>query len=185
MTLFEYLAIAFSLVFSFAAMRLVAGLAHASHPHSRYWVHLSAVCVLLLMTVSVFWVFWSFREVSWTLPRFLLVLGSPALLYFNACTIIPEDPSSIPSWRDYYYSVRRRYYSGILCWVLMTATISTLVLGMSWSHPARLVQLSVVLTGLVGATSSSERVHAGIAILATAFMLSVAGSVMTPPGALR
>ena len=37
MTLFEYLAIAFSLVLSFSAMRLVAGLPYAAHPNRRYW----------------------------------------------------------------------------------------------------------------------------------------------------
>ena len=40
MTLFEYLAIAFSLVLSFAAMRLVAGLPYAVQADRRYWVHL-------------------------------------------------------------------------------------------------------------------------------------------------
>ena len=40
MTLFEYLAIAFSLVFSFIAARLVAGLPHALDSSRRYFVYL-------------------------------------------------------------------------------------------------------------------------------------------------
>ena len=98
MTLFEYLAIAFSLVFSFAGMRLVGGLPYAVQPSRRYWIHLNFVCLLLLAAVVQFWIFWSYRTVEWTLPTFLLVLLSPGLIYYNACTLIPENSSAVESW---------------------------------------------------------------------------------------
>ena len=66
MTLFEYLAIAFSLVLSFSAMRLVAGLPYATQ-RGQYWVHLVFVLSQLLVTVVAFWNLWSFREATWTL----------------------------------------------------------------------------------------------------------------------
>ena len=95
MTLFEYLAIAFSLVLSFSAMRLVAGLPYAAQPNRRYWVHLSFVCILLLVTAVAFWNLWNYRDAMWTLPRFLLILATPGLIYFEACTLIPEQASTI------------------------------------------------------------------------------------------
>ena len=62
MTLFEYLAIAFSLVFSFSAMRLVAGLPYAAQANRRYWVHLVFVSAHLLLTAVGFWNLWNFRD---------------------------------------------------------------------------------------------------------------------------
>ena len=100
MTLFEYLAIAFSLVFSFCGARLVSGLPHAVRQDRRYWVHLCFVVWQLFVTVFIFWVFWSFRNVNWNFPTFAIVLTSPGLVYFNACTLVPENPSSVESWRD-------------------------------------------------------------------------------------
>jgi hypothetical protein len=159
MTLFEYLAIAFSLVFAFAATRILSGLSHAMDPARRYWVHLIAVFGWLSATIAVFWAFWSFRGVDWTLPKFLLALASPGLIFFNACTIIPDDPSTVASWRDYYYSVRRRYFLGMLAWAIVIVVVGTVVLGMPWSHPARAVQGAFAIGGIAGATSSNERVH--------------------------
>ena len=54
MTLFENLAIAFSLVFSFTAMRLLSGLPEAMRASRRYWVHLVYVCTALIATAIVF-----------------------------------------------------------------------------------------------------------------------------------
>jgi hypothetical protein len=112
-TLFEYLAIAFSLVFSFAALRLVAGLPHAIAANRRYNVHVTHVFILLFATAAVFWAFWSARNVEWTFPRFLIQLAGPAALYFLACTLIPDEPVSVMSWRDYYFAVRRRYFGDL------------------------------------------------------------------------
>jgi hypothetical protein len=182
MTLFEYLAIAFSLVFSFAGMRLVGGLPHAVQQGRRYWVHLSFVCFQLLATVMIFWLFWSFRTVEWNFPTFLLVLASPVLLYFNACTLVPESPSAVESWRDYYYSVRTRYFFGASCWVVAVAIISTVVLGLPFLHPARVVQASMVAAGVTGFLSSNERVHGGLVLFFLLMSMLLAFTLAFQPG---
>jgi hypothetical protein len=182
MTLFEYLAIAFSLVFSFAGMRLVGGLPHAVQRRRRYWVHLSIVCFQLLATVMVFWLFWSFRTVEWTFPTFLLALASPVLLYFNACTIVPENPSAVESWRDYYYSVRTRYFFGLSCWVVAVAIISTVVLGLPLLHPGRAAQAALLAAGVTGVLSSNERVHAGLVLFFLLASIVLASTLAFQPG---
>ncbi len=101
MSLFEYLAIAFSLVFSFSALRLVSGLPHALDPSRRYAVHLSHVLLMLFLTPALFWTFWVFHDREWNFLRFLSVLAPPALIYFLACTLVPDTPSSVSSWRSY------------------------------------------------------------------------------------
>jgi hypothetical protein len=182
MTLFEYLAVAFSLVFSFSAMRLLAGLPHAIQPGRRYWIHVAVVSLLLLATVALFWNFWSFRHVTWTFPRFLLVLSNPGLIYYNACILIPENPSAVESWRTYYYSVHRRFFVVLTCWVLTSITIGTVVLQEPWVHPTRLVQAALLGFGVAGVVSASERVHAIIVLLLLLFFVLVMLTIGLRPG---
>lgn len=183
MTLFEYVVIAFSLVFSFAGLRLVGGLPYAVRRQSRYWIHLSFVCFQLLVTVMIFWLFWSFRTVQWTFPTFLLVLVSPGLIYYNACTLIPENPSLVESWYDYYYAVRRRYFVGVICWIIAVATTSTIVLKMPFLHPARIIQASLLAAALLGARSSSQRVHGSLVLILLVLLVLTALTFAFQPGA--
>lgn len=183
MTLFEYLAIAFSLVFSFSAKRLLAGLPFAIQPERRYWVHLTLTFTQLMATTAIFWIFWSFNGVIWTFPTFVIVLASPSLLYVNSCALIPQDPSLVESWRDYYYSVRRRYFVGAGLWALVVAGVGTLVLNVPWDHPTRAVQASILVAAVVGTISENPRVHAAIAACIVGLVLT-AGLIVFQPGAL-
>ena len=184
MTLFEYLAIAFSLVFSFAAVRLVGGLPYALAPGRRYWVHLSFVFHELLRVAAGFWAFWSFRDITWSFPRYMLALVAPGLVYFLAATLFPADPAEVDSWRDFYFGVRRRYFLAIACWAVAVAITTTILLQMPWSHPFRLVQLAFLAFGIVGATFASPRVHAGLALISLALPAIAALTVLLQPGSL-
>ena len=182
MTLFEYLAIAFSLVYSFSAMRLVAGLPAATQHGRRYWVHLTYVCMFLMATAVAFWGFWSFRDVDWTLPTFLLALAGPGLLFFLACTLIPESSSTVVSWRDYYYSVRSRFFLGVIVWALAIESLTTVVLpDAPWLHPIRVSHAATVLLGILGASSASHRVHSGLALVGIAGFLILASTIFLQP----
>jgi hypothetical protein len=127
-TLFEYLAIAYSLVLSFAAIRLVAGLPHAIDPSRRYWVHVAYVCAGVFAALALFWAHWSTREVAWTFPGFVVNLAGPGIVYFLSCTMIPDDPSAVRSWRDYFFSVRRRYFGGLCVWAVIMVVNTTFFL---------------------------------------------------------
>ncbi len=165
MSLFEYLAIAFSLVFSFAAIRLVAGLAHVLEPDRRYLVHVFHVFTLLITTASLFWAFWSFREVRWNYPLFLCGLLGPATVYFLACTLIPDSPATVTSWREHYYEVRRRYFLGICVWAFVLTLNTTLLVGLPWLHPLRAVHLLLLGAGIVGFTSDRPAVHTFLVVV--------------------
>jgi hypothetical protein len=167
-----------------AAVRLVGGLPSALAPGRRYWVHLSFVFHELLRVAAGFWVFWSFRGITWTFPKYLLVLIAPGLVYFLAATLIPADPAGVSSWREFYYAVRRRYFLAIACWAVAVATTTTIVLEMPWSHPFRLVQLAFVIFGLVGASFSRPRVHAGLALISLALPAIAVLTVVSRPGSL-
>ena len=61
MTHFEYLTVAFGLLYSIAALRLLGGLSVAMAPDSRYWAHLLLTFALLLHIAAGFWTFWSLQ----------------------------------------------------------------------------------------------------------------------------
>ena len=184
MTLFEYVAIAFTLVFSYTAVRLIGGLPAALESSRRYWVHSALVAGQLFSTAGIFWIFWSFREVEWTFPRFLLALASPALVYYNACALIPESPGEVDSWRVYYFAVRRRYFVGVSLWAVSVAIIATVLLEMPITHPARVIQAAVLGIGVIGASTPDPRVHTGLAVFLVSLMLLAAFVVGTAPGSL-
>lgn len=186
MTLFEYLAIAYSLVLSFATMRLLEGLPSTTRSGRRYWPHLVFVLCALLTCVQTFWVFWSFRGADWTYLRFWLALANPGLNYFIVCTLVPRDADSIESWHRYFTSVRRRYFLAVASWALVIAGMTTLLLELPLWHPSRVGQLVYFSLGAVGAFTSGERVVSGIAALllllslANAFGLQQPGSLAGP-----
>jgi hypothetical protein len=163
MSTFEYLAIAFSLVLSFSAMRIIAGLPAAIRAERRYSVHLQFAFLHLLTVVLQFWALLSLREASWTLPKFMLVLASPSLLFFAACTLIPDDPSTVESWHEYFYSIRQRFWITMLLWGLTLAAIPTVMIDAPWNHPGRVPQVVVLVVATVGAISANERVQSTIA----------------------
>jgi hypothetical protein len=185
LTVFEYLAIAFSLVLSFTALRLVGGLAHTLSGTSRYWVHATQNVAALLMVTVVFWVFWSYREVQWTYPKFLLALSGPGALYFLATILIPDDPSTVESWREYYFSIRIKLFVALGLWVVLTATLSTVVLEMPVAHPARIVQITMLAIAVVGIASKQPRVHAALALAMLAAFATLGLSIFLSPNAIK
>lgn len=181
-TLFEYLAIAFGLLYSVAALRVLGGLPVAIDKSRRYSLHLSLIFVLLLLIATSFWTFWSLRDVAWTFQGFLLALLVPGLLYYCAAVLVPENPEEVLSWRDYYFRAHRRWYTGLGVWGLGAAVSATVNLGMPLHHPARAVHVTSIVVGIVGSVSSNPRVHAAIVTVVTTLMILAALSPNLGPG---
>lgn len=165
MTQFEYLAIAFSLLYSLAALRIIGGWSKAMRSPTRSLRLLGITFVHLYLVAVSFWVFWSLSEVDWTFIGFLVALLIPGVLYFCATVLIPEEPDEVEDWDGYYRTVRRSYYLGIAVWGVSAAASATVNLDMGWVHPARLVHLTALSVGLLGGFSRSERVHTGLVVL--------------------
>jgi len=164
MTLFEYLAIAYSLVLSFTAMRIIEGLPYVVESARRYLVHIVFVSAALLSCLADFWATWSFREAPWDFLRFIVVLANPGCLYFIACTLVPRNPDAISSWRDYMFSVRTRYFTAVGAYFLFSTINTTLMIELPAFSPVRLVHFASMAIAIVGARFRSERVLAAIAL---------------------
>ena len=126
----------------------------------------------------------SFREVEWTLPKFLLVLIGPTLYYFNASVLIPEAPASVESWRAHYFSVRKRYWGAICLWSLAALINGSALLGLPLLDPTRTPPVLLSLLGITGIVSASPRVHAILAIILTCLAPLSALILLSLPGEL-
>ena len=182
MTLFEYLAMAFSLLFSISTMRLVGGVPHVLRSHRRYWVHATLVAWHQFLTIAMFWAFFSYHQVTWTFPGFVLALGSPVLIYFTATTLVPEDAQDVQSWREYHMSVYRRYFGGLIAWQSVVLLGDLLVLDQPLRHPVRLVQGASLLLFAVGAVTSRSAVQAFVVGSLVVLMAAVALTLARAPG---
>jgi hypothetical protein len=182
MTHFEYLAIAYSLLLSFTAMRLIEGAPYLVQAERRYWVHIIFTFSALMSCLLGFWDFWSFRETSWDFFRFIAVLANPGCLYFIACTLVPRDPSSVNSWRDHMWSVKTRYFAALFGYFLFSAIDVVLLSGLPPSGPLLVGYLAGFVIAIVGARSQSERTLAAIALLYLP-LLAIAVALLAQPGA--
>lgn len=184
MTLFEYIAIAFSLVYSIALVRLLGGLPDAIRPGRIYWVHLAFVVTALLYVINAFWAFWSYSSVAWTYPAYIAALLTPTIQYFLAAILIPGEPDKVLSWRDHYFSVRRRFFVGVCVLGLAGLLSNTVLLSMPLQHPARLGQVGILAIGVAGVISSNPRVHAALAITSLVGVVGFGLIVLALPASL-
>ncbi|HAY44992.1 MAG TPA: hypothetical protein DCY55_01760 [Gammaproteobacteria bacterium] len=164
MTLFEYIAIAFSLVLSFAIVRCVTGLPYAL-AKGHYWTHVIWICATLGTCLLEFWTFWFSRDVSWTFGQFLLVLANPAMLNVFALILLPEHMETIDSWEQHYYSVRKKLFTAGIVWTILLVVTTTVVQNMPLISLARSYQFIMLSVFMIGYFSKNRLVHRVIAII--------------------
>ena len=186
MTLFEYLTVAFGLLYSLAALRLIAGVSVAMAPERRYWPHLLLTFSLLLMITAGFWTFWSLRDVEWTFFGFLVAIAVVGLVYYLAAVLVPENAGDVQSWRAHHAAIRRRWFVGWGLWAVMIAVNATVNLGFPLTHPSRGIQALALALGVMGATSDRDRVHEALAILIALGMVGLMFTIgLNPSWLLR
>lgn len=180
MTQFEYLAIAFSLLYSLAALRIIGGWSSAISSNTRSPGHLALTFIQLFLVATSFWVFFSLSEVAWTFHGFLVALLIPGSLYYCSSVLIPSEPASVESWTEYYNQVRRRWFFGMAMWAVAAAISSTVNLSMELTHPARAVHLTAAGIGAWGASTSSDRVHKGLTGLLLLLVVGTLAAQLRP-----
>jgi hypothetical protein len=182
MTVFEYLAIAYTLVLSFAAVRVLGALPSALTGAGRYWVYVVFLCLCLGMLVGAFWNFLLFRDVDWNFALFLLVLGQSAILYVLAAIITPANPSQSFEWHDYFLDVRRRFFVTVIAFTVFTQVVEHFLLGPPLINPIRLVAAVSVAVFAVGAASESRTVHGAVALYSLLSIAAAFAAFFASPG---
>jgi hypothetical protein len=167
MSHFEYVAVAFSLVFALILARLLEALPAVFDASRRYWVHYLWVLHLVFSVLGVWWDLWGFRESNWTPVLFLEVMSFPMILYMRTLFLLQDRGTPEKSWDDLYYENRVPFFMASAL-----APVGALAFNLSVMEPSadanlfRLVGLLLVLSlSVAGIASRERRVHAGIAIV--------------------
>jgi hypothetical protein len=172
MTLFEHLSIAGSLLFSFGVIRVLSGFTYASAAQRRYWPHLLWMVAFMLAVALSWWQIWSFEQVEWSFPAFLLYLAYPCALFLVSAALVPVSPDTVADWEAYFFLNRRRIFvTGLvaqlifgLCYFLLLPMLSS-----HWTWAFLPVPLFIW-----GAMTRSPKVHAVLpAIFIGAFGVGV------------
>ncbi len=164
MTTFEYLSVAYTLILSLAVVRVLSGVPHALRPGRRYWVHVSWVFFAVALCLTAFWAFLSYREVEWTLLRFIAVLASPALIYTYSSLVIPSDPSTIASWRDYFFDVRIPLFSTGAIFMVIANLSNYALLGVPLLSVQNWTGWSIAAVQAIGLASAKPQLHVILAL---------------------
>lgn len=179
MELFNYIAIAFSFVYTAAALRLLGGLSSAINKDRRYTVHLLFIVIQLISIITSFWGVWAHRNLEdWKLYKFIFLLIDGALYYFIATVLVPENPNEINSWKDYYYKNKYKLFYAILTFLVYVQINGYVLTGVFYFGPEQFFHLIFLIPIIFGLKSKNHKIHFAIAcfylITTFAMMLTVA-----------
>ena len=176
MTHFEYIFVAVSIILSFTLLRLLDALPHALDRRRGYWPHAVWVVFLLYFCATYWWISWHnriFEELS--LRYFLFLLLAPSVLYLSATALVSATPASVTSWREHFFRVRIRFFTGLLLYLSMLIVNTSVTFGVPLRHPLRIAQAIVVGLVLAGALVSSPRGQTFLGGLAAAVLAAALG----------
>ena len=178
MTLFEYLAAGYVLILSFAVVRGISGVPYALRSSSRYGVHFVHLSNVLINCLVSFWVFWFFRDVEWTFYRFVVTILVPILLYVHVSLLVPQDPSTVSSWREHFFSARIPIFASGAAYFIAVAVCHQAVLGIPALHPYEWPLYAAVAIYGVGLTSPKPSLHAGLALANFCIVAAIAIGIL-------
>ncbi|WP_298237261.1 hypothetical protein [uncultured Algibacter sp.] len=183
MDLFNYISIAFSFVYTAAALRLLGGISSATNKQSRYLVHLLFIVIQLISIITSFWGAWALRDLEgWKLYKFLIVLMDGALYYFIATVLVPENPNEIKSWKDYYYKNKHKLYYAILTFLVYIQLNAYVLTDQKLFHPAQFFHLIGLFPIYFGLKSKNHKVHVVISLYYLILVLTMMFTVASKPG---
>ena len=183
MELFNYIAIAFSFVYTAAALRLIGGLSAAINKNRRYIVHLLFIVIQLISIITSFWGVWAHRNLEdWKLYKFIFLLIDGALYYFIATVLVPENPNEVDSWRDHYYKNKHKLFYAILTFLVYVQINGFVLTGEFHFGPEQIFHLIFLIPIYFGLKSKNHKIHVAIACfyLITTFTMML--TVASEPG---
>ena len=167
MSHFEYVAVAFSLVFALILSRLLESLPSVFRPARRYWIHAVWTIHMIFSVFGLWWALWEFRDTSWTPILFLGVMTFPVILYMRTIFLLQDPTEGSETWEVLFFENRKAFFA-----TSMLAPVAALIFDFAaieaegsaqgWRLSGYLLLLALCLPGFV---TSNRKVHAVIAIV--------------------
>ena len=101
----------------------------------------------------------AFRELEWTLPLLISALAPTTLMYVFTSLVAPSDPSTVASWRDYFFSVRIPLLGTGVLYMGAVLSSNQVLLGVSAFQLASLGPWTLLAICAIGASSAKPRLH--------------------------
>ena len=162
---------------SFATARLVSALPEILDKPRRYWVHSTWAAATVANVFLSWWALFQYREVAWTMFRFLLFVAPAVGMLFIAAALAPDEPSQISSWREHYYRIHRQLVGATLFFWVAVAVANAVLLAPS--GPVAIVTIASVVVILAPAlVTKNARVQGGVAIAYLVLVLAAIGFTM-------
>jgi hypothetical protein len=172
MTLFEYLAVAFSIVLGFSLTHLLGSVRSVFDPARRYSVHIGFFFFLLLLHPQLWWALWDLHDdAPWNLFTFFFTLAGPGLLYLMTTSAIPIDRSQLPRWKDHFVSSRRWIFGFTAAYAVWGIGEVFWVFGVPLFHPYRILQVSLLVVSMMAALLPSSRMDRIAVTLMLVFLI--------------
>jgi len=182
MELHGYLSIAVTLFYTATLLHLAGGLTTVIKKESAYSVHILSIFAVFLYTIQSFWTTWAHNNVEWTSWKFFVAIVEPALYYFLAAILIPNDAKSVKSWKIYFYKVKNKYYFVLLLLLINIQTSGFILLELNPFTPSQLPALFGIIPLIIALKSNKHIIHLVIMILYIAMGLLIMSTIGYQPG---
>jgi hypothetical protein len=176
MSRFEYLSVLVSIVIALGISEIVSCWGRLLRNRARVdfdWLHGFWCAFMIVLMIQFWWGFWEFRVVeSWSFPGLLAVVAEVLVLVLAAMALLPntEETGSL-DLRAHYFQQSRPFFllGGVL--IAQLVLVDRLVGEQPFIHPENAFRLPGLLVAGVAATYPNERLHVGLAVVATVLFL--------------
>jgi hypothetical protein len=180
MDMYLHIRVLFTIILGLGVSRLLSGVARiVQHPkeYKVYWVHLLWALFVFLYLIHFWW--WEYRLQTvqqWTFPLYFFISMYAVVQYLLCVLLFPEEMADYKSFKEYFYS-RRQWIFSLMATLFIADIADTLVKGRAYLHalgPVYYTRTALCFfLSLAAIKIEDERFHAGFAILATAFEITL------------
>jgi len=169
MSHFEYVSVAIAMLYSLGFGKVLGGIPHIANRERGSLVVFLWVFSLLMGAFTSWWSLWQHVDVEWTAFRFMVILGTPILFYTQAALLVPEGPSRILVWDDYYATIRKKFISVFTTNAVYISFVPWALGETSWFafHDSHVAAAVMVLTGILAYTIPARRIQLALGALIT------------------
>jgi hypothetical protein len=167
MTQFEYVSVAVALTYTFAVARVIGALPSLLAPGRRDWIPAMWGILVLLVAITHWWTFWSFREVEWTQFRFAWALVAPGLIHVRMNVLLSSNPAGVANWTEQFERARIPFFAvGVL--IILNLAILPQIMGTDpWAEVRGrdFMLAALLIVYAIALASGSRRVQAGVVLI--------------------
>ena len=176
MELFNYIAVAISIILAISAAHWLSGLRDVIASQRRDWLVVCWYAYLGYLHLLIWWSLFAAHNVArWNLGTFTVAMAVPSFLYLALYTLLSEAPTAVRSWKEHFQKIRRWFFLFYGLFIAAAAVRETLLLGRPLFGVASGFDAISILNATAGAIWRNRRVQ--IAVLSLELLIALLISV--------